>query len=330
MRHPAEASCVTSVVVGDESNRPYCERTAFSITDSQYITSRTTIYEHGPLAERYKNAKDLCLHRYYGGNNFTNVGGICRRTAGINRLVFPNGLRAPVFTQHWPRPSAMESLQFAIFIESFCEERCWCQNEQPPSVNDTASSFSITSMGLRGCTLGQSVESYGSARSQCNTTSDAGLMNMTYLLDMLNSSTPSSTQRAPTGLCGGNCTMGKEDEPEAKPSCPGSAGACQCMSLQPIDPLGFGDGKWTALCLAVSAVKQLAGTAAVRKGAGSSRPNGKRDWLGRFKRETRDDGMREMRVACPCNRTYVSKACCGSGDDGLVWEAPGSKLGELL
>ena len=34
------------------------------------------------------------------------------------------------------------------------------------------------------------------------------------------------------------------------------------------------------------------------------------------------------RIACPCNATYVSYGCCGSGT-GIVWETPDQKLGEL-
>ncbi|KAI9725325.1 MAG: hypothetical protein M1828_003340 [Chrysothrix sp. TS-e1954] len=38
---------------------------------------------------------------------------------------------------------------------------------------------------------------------------------------------------------------------------------------------------------------------------------------------------RDEEVPCPCNGTYVSHACCDSRD-GLVWEAPELKLGELV
>ena len=34
------------------------------------------------------------------------------------------------------------------------------------------------------------------------------------------------------------------------------------------------------------------------------------------------------RIACPCNATYVLYACCNSAD-GIVFEAPKLKLGEL-
>lgn len=33
--------------------------------------------------------------------------------------------------------------------------------------------------------------------------------------------------------------------------------------------------------------------------------------------------------ACPCNQTYVSRACCDS-QDGTVWEANELKLGALI
>ncbi|KAI9680095.1 MAG: hypothetical protein M1817_005111 [Caeruleum heppii] len=33
-------------------------------------------------------------------------------------------------------------------------------------------------------------------------------------------------------------------------------------------------------------------------------------------------------LACACNQTYVSQACCGS-PDGMIWEAPAMRLGKL-
>ena len=39
--------------------------------------------------------------------------------------------------------------------------------------------------------------------------------------------------------------------------------------------------------------------------------------------------IRDEPVPCPCNETYVSHGCCGSFD-GMIWEEPGMKLGELV
>ncbi|KAI9857831.1 MAG: hypothetical protein M1824_004562 [Vezdaea acicularis] len=47
-----------------------------------------------------------------------------------------------------------------------------------------------------------------------------------------------------------------------------------------------------------------------------SRTSGKRD----------EDGVG---LACPCNASYISVACCDADDSRLVWEAPELKLGEL-
>jgi hypothetical protein len=44
--------------------------------------------------------------------------------------------------------------------------------------------------------------------------------------------------------------------------------------------------------------------------------------FGGRKREIQED-------MCPCNGTYVSRKCCNV-DDGLVWEAPEFKLGEMI
>jgi hypothetical protein len=34
--------------------------------------------------------------------------------------------------------------------------------------------------------------------------------------------------------------------------------------------------------------------------------------------------------SCPCNSSYVSKACCDSGSDGLVWEPAENWMGYLV
>ena len=39
---------------------------------------------------------------------------------------------------------------------------------------------------------------------------------------------------------------------------------------------------------------------------------------------------RDLAAPCPCNTTYVSHQCCKKELDGLVWEAPELKLGELV
>ena len=39
---------------------------------------------------------------------------------------------------------------------------------------------------------------------------------------------------------------------------------------------------------------------------------------------------RDEQMPCPCNASYVSYSCCGAIENGLVWEAPEMKLGELV
>ncbi|KAI9721363.1 MAG: hypothetical protein M1828_005223 [Chrysothrix sp. TS-e1954] len=41
-------------------------------------------------------------------------------------------------------------------------------------------------------------------------------------------------------------------------------------------------------------------------------------------------GKRDELSPCPCNTTYVSHACCEKSLNGMVWEGPEFKLGELV
>ncbi|KAI9890187.1 MAG: hypothetical protein M1814_004349 [Vezdaea aestivalis] len=79
-----------SFYVGAEENRPTCS--AGRLSDIPDGSSSPLNQEH------YGSIAEACLHRYYGGSNFTNKGGICQRTEeGERILVFPYSLSAPWF-----------------------------------------------------------------------------------------------------------------------------------------------------------------------------------------------------------------------------------------
>ena len=100
-------------------------------------------------------------------------------------------------------------------------------------------------------------------------------------------------------------------------TCPGAARTpgCKCvMSDTPIlHLLGFDlVAGPVALCINMAVVVSLL----AKQGSSSSSLHG------------RDvDQQPLLDLSCPCNQTYVSKACCES--DGLVWEAADLKLGQL-
>jgi hypothetical protein len=82
--------------------------------------------------------------------------------------------------------------------------------------------------------------------------------------------------------------------------------SCICQALyQAFDPIGFNPYEFISKCA----------VAAVAVAISNAKKNYPRD-------------IESNAMICPCNASYVSKSCCGS--DGLVWEAPGLRLGYLV
>ena len=109
--------------------------------------------------------------------------------------------------------------------------------------------------------------------------------------------------------CGRNCTMKKDCAATAGR---GGQGAqrqdCACVAAQSSQyQPGNGVVAFVAACI-------------VSLAAGSGNYGGKR--------AVKEEGGVED-SPCPCNRTYVSYACCGA-DDGVVWEREEFRLGELV
>ena len=105
--------------------------------------------------------------------------------------------------------------------------------------------------------------------------------------------------------CGTNCTSNTD--------CAGGGADCVCLAAQKgtFQP-GVGTVAFVAACIV-----SIAKSGGVSGGSGGG---GKRDIEG-----TVDNEM----WGCPCNSSYVSRSCCRVGD-GLVWEAPDLKLGQLV
>lgn len=101
------------------------------------------------------------------------------------------------------------------------------------------------------------------------------------------------------GTCGGNCTT------QADCSAEGVAG-CGCLATSETVGSSLSDVVYTAAC-------QVSSNVGVDTIGGAG---------GRIKRQ-------REHIACPCNVTYVSQACCDAAD-GRVWESPEAKLGVLM
>ena len=303
--------------VGTAANRPTCDSTPFPNDLSSLIEQYTVVWEYGQLTETYKDVTQLCLHRYYGGHNFTTFGGICLHPGGgESRLSFPYTLRATVFTNDWPRSSNLHNFLFPVVVQQFCETRCWCgaRPKQPIRSNTT---LEVTARKVaQGRCDDDDVQDPACKKQKLNVgtqTDDSGIY--AGVSDLLN-----STCDQQTATCSGNCSTTNNS---SKPTCPGE-GSCKCTALQPMDPLGFDSAKFVTTCLSIIAAGSEAGqrvSNSKRPGIGGEGANKRRD---RFSRE-----IDSQVHSCPCNQTYVSKACCFSDDDGLVWEAPHMKLGEV-
>ena len=288
---------------------------------SHYLSLYTVIWEYNEIAEVYNTPTELCLHRYYGGHNFTSFGGVCITASTVKpELQFPYSLKAPIFTLDWPRPSNLASAAYYAAIRQYCSTYCWCGEEpEEPATNSTLAL--LAEVEAASCSMHS--EESPTCKNQGTQTNDQPIYEgIGHLLN--------STDGLATVSCGGNCTINDE---ASKPACPGKESDCSCTALQPNDPLGFSSGKFVAVCLSAiigNTATQMVNGAPNNVGSGGS---GKR--RRRFSSDDtfESDGQRKatsVERACPCNVTYISRACCLSGDDGLIWEESHLKLGSLI
>ena len=112
--------------VGAEANRPQCDPIRFPAP--WYIP----IWEQGLRAEMYNSPAEVCLHRYYGGHNFTSMGGICRNYGNEAVLIFPDSLKAPIFTMDSTDYIANLALRsvWVDVVRIYCTFQCRCGGEK--------------------------------------------------------------------------------------------------------------------------------------------------------------------------------------------------------
>jgi hypothetical protein len=85
----------------------------------------------------YETNEELCLHRYYGGDELTNVGGVCilRPEGRAPEMEFPYLSKSPAFTNDVYLSVGAEHLTverqlFPAEVERYCRDRCSCLDKK--------------------------------------------------------------------------------------------------------------------------------------------------------------------------------------------------------
>ncbi|KAI9673855.1 MAG: hypothetical protein M1817_002061 [Caeruleum heppii] len=117
---------------------------------------------------------------------------------------------------------------------------------------------------------------------------------------------PPTPGSLPVPQCGAQCLSNRDCRGDGSPT------GCRCVAV------GMADARAQGLDPVFPQAACLLATLAVAK----AKPR-----IGGRRRGVQPDALASS-IACACNQTYVSRACCEKVD-GLVWEAPGMKLGRL-
>ncbi|KAI9681334.1 MAG: hypothetical protein M1817_002617 [Caeruleum heppii] len=123
----------------------------------------------------------------------------------------------------------------------------------------------------------------------------------------------------PLPRCGAQCVSNRDCHSRAPSSDTTSECRCVVPSVKAAQIAGVDPVFPVALCLATAQMGV--------KPAGRKRNAETQSGVERLELKTVDQ-VRVEDLVCPCNRTYVSQACCGSAE-GMVWEDPRLRLGRL-
>ncbi|KAL9127934.1 MAG: hypothetical protein Q9217_003291 [Psora testacea] len=231
--------------VGAPGNRPTCNSVPFPNNLSTTISEYTVIWEYEELTETYVDATELCLHRYYGGHNFTSLGGICLHPGGgESRLSFPYALKAPVFTHDWPREMEVHNLAFPWTVQQFCEGQCWCGPDREHLLGSTTTFEVAVQTEAQGTCANEDLQEPACKKQKVNDNSSySGIGN-----PLNNTFSPQAA------TCGGNCTITSSSN---KPTCPDSDGSCKCVSVQSTFVPGTDVPSFLTACLSIIVAKAL-------------------------------------------------------------------------
>ncbi|KAI9894457.1 MAG: hypothetical protein M1814_003215 [Vezdaea aestivalis] len=106
--------------VGDPVNRPNCG----GVLDA-HIKEYAYIIDN---SKEYTSTTELCAHRFYGGHNQSNAGGVClwRQKDSGPHLEFPYKMKSPNFTTDFFPIGTVDRASFPRAIELYCRSICSC------------------------------------------------------------------------------------------------------------------------------------------------------------------------------------------------------------
>jgi hypothetical protein len=304
------------------------------------------------IAIPYPSILSLCAASIIGGSLRGNAGGICLRThspSGRRTINFPDEFTYPDFDMD------SVTMPYALTTALWCTHNCWCdaitnQRQRRPSGTVEWLYDATVDFSQGGCSwtahstlpteysqttyvlLPKEGQSGSSGSGSCASGSEAeqctnGWPNnlplpaqpaipdfKTQILLPLPQSIPAtpilnSIPSPPElAVCGTSCSSNQE--------CLSNGGSdCRCV-VNPdmamiraagLDPVAPGRSRCFSWALQLGS---LIGRSVQSSGEGGG---------GRGKKRVEDYGL-----LCACNQTYVSPACCASGE-GLVWESGGTR-----
>ena len=113
---------ISMLVVGSEKNEPRC-------LDTEVPDLVKQVLQPIVIESEYDNPKELCTHRFYGGSNYANLGGVCRpQSNGPRKLEYLEELKSPYFTRasRLLGVARLQSLTLSNVLEGYCNSACSC------------------------------------------------------------------------------------------------------------------------------------------------------------------------------------------------------------
>ncbi|KAI9678174.1 MAG: hypothetical protein M1817_006119 [Caeruleum heppii] len=336
---PARAIGLASPLLASdvESVRPSDGNDLVGLEDANQVECSGDLPDHplpSPMRyQDYENLTQLCAVHLSGGLGAANAGAFCHGNIDGQRDVrFANEMTPRI---EWTLPQWNQlQTRFHCWFNCYCRGNGspWGKKPRPrwrmrenldiverpdgsvdaevlpypesgsstPSVKNVASAPGAgQSRTLRRCGA--------DGRQFCRIPDPASLPAAPPAASLPEHSRPAAAAAAePYPQCGARCTSNRD----CRGADPSAAG-CRCVAADVetartagLDPVFPG-----AVCLLVTA-------------ALSNRPFKANPLGGRSPSDV-------PAIACACNATYVSRGCCDS-DDGMIWEAPSLKLGNLI
>jgi hypothetical protein len=294
--------------VGAIENHPICKTGLdFELEDLNHI-----VQSFLPPGVSYTETSQICVNTLYGGSHYGNLGGVCIHDSnGLATLNYPEEFKDPKFTTaYYPSPPSLRMMSALRSLEGFCNSNCWCPNDREQK---------ILLSSIRTSRLDRLVQRFRNfpskmsrviqrkhrrpgpeSGSESGAGAGAGGSSITthqseypycHLSPSVKTHSNTKLETIDPQICSNEECLGVE-------SC---GPECKCAVKGTVDPAHFDYWGFVGACAAASLLWP------------QPKLGGRRDFDAEY---------------CACNATYISGACCDSLD-GLIWEAPEMKIGEL-